>query len=88
MSRRAGPVLLSIENRRVAYGGIQAVRASAWKCGGRGWSAGSAPSGAGNDHHAEQRSPVCSRIGDGDVRYSPARSLKGQGAWDLAGRVW
>ena len=80
--KKSGQVLLSIENVKVAYGGIQAVKGVSLEVREGELVSLIGANGAGKTTTLKAVTGL-QPIGDGDVKYL-GRSLKGQGAWDLA----
>jgi branched-chain amino acid transport system ATP-binding protein len=78
----SGQVLLSIENVKVAYGGIQAVKGVTLEVREGELVSLIGANGAGKTTTLKAVTGT-QPIADGDVKYL-GRSLKGQGAWDLA----
>ena len=80
--RKTGEVLLSVEGVKVAYGGIQAVKGVTLEVRQGELVSLIGANGAGKTTTLKAITGL-QPIADGDVRYL-GRSLKGQGAWDLA----
>ena len=78
----SGQVLLSIENLKVAYGGIQAVKGVTFEVREGELVSLIGANGAGKTTSLKAITGI-QPIADGDVKYL-GKSLKGQGAWDLA----
>ncbi len=78
----SGQVLLSIENLKVAYGGIQAVKGVTFEVREGELVSLIGANGAGKTTSLKAVTGI-QPIADGDVKYL-GKSLKGQGAWDLA----
>ena len=78
----SGQVLLSIENLKVAYGGIQAVKGVTLEVREGELVSLIGANGAGKTTSLKAVTGT-QPIADGDVKYL-GKSLKGQGAWDLA----
>jgi branched-chain amino acid transport system ATP-binding protein len=78
----SGQVLLSIENLKVAYGGIQAVKGVTLEVREGELVSLIGANGAGKTTSLKAVTGI-QPIADGDVKYL-GKSLKGQGAWDLA----
>ena len=78
----SGQVLLSIENLKVAYGGIQAVKGVTLDVREGELVSLIGANGAGKTTSLKAVTGI-QPIADGDVKYL-GKSLKGQGAWDLA----
>jgi branched-chain amino acid transport system ATP-binding protein len=78
----SGQVLLSIENLKVAYGGIQAVKGVTFDVREGELVSLIGANGAGKTTSLKAITGI-QPIADGDVKYL-GKSLKGQGAWDLA----
>jgi branched-chain amino acid transport system ATP-binding protein len=81
-SQTSGQVLLSIENLKVAYGGIQAVKGVTFEVREGELVSLIGANGAGKTTSLKAITGI-QPIADGDVKYL-GKSLKGQGAWDLA----
>ena len=75
-------VLLEVSNLKVAYGGIQAVKGASFQVRQGELVSLIGANGAGKTTTLKAVTGL-QPIGDGDVKYL-GRSLKGQGAWDLA----
>ena len=80
--RKTGEVLLSVEGVKVAYGGIQAVKGVTLEVRQGELVSLIGANGAGKTTTLKAITGL-QPIADGDVRYL-GKSLKGQGAWDLA----
>ena len=80
--RKTGEVLLSVENIKVAYGGIQAVKGVSLEVRQGELVSLIGANGAGKTTTLKAVTGI-QPIADGDVKYL-GKSLKGQGAWDLA----
>ena len=80
--RKTGEVLLSVENVKVAYGGIQAVKGVSLEVRQGELVSLIGANGAGKTTTLKAVTGI-QPIADGDVKYL-GKSLKGQGAWDLA----
>ena len=78
----SGQVLLSIENLKVAYGGIQAVKGVTFEVREGELVSLIGANGAGKTTSLKAVTGI-QPIASGDVKYL-GKSLKGQGAWDLA----
>ena len=78
----SGQVLLSIENLKVAYGGIQAVKGVTFEVREGELVSLIGANGAGKTTSLKAITGI-QPTADGDVKYL-GKSLKGQGAWDLA----
>jgi branched-chain amino acid transport system ATP-binding protein len=81
-TQTSGQVLLSIENLKVAYGGIQAVKGVTFEVREGELVSLIGANGAGKTTSLKAITGI-QPIADGDVKYL-GKSLKGQGAWDLA----
>ncbi|MEN9485324.1 MAG: hypothetical protein RJB37_3204, partial [Pseudomonadota bacterium] len=81
-NKTSGQVLLSIENLKVAYGGIQAVKGVTFEVREGELVSLIGANGAGKTTSLKAVTGI-QPMADGDVKYL-GKSLKGQGAWDLA----
>jgi len=81
-NKTSGQVLLSIENLKVAYGGIQAVKGVTFEVREGELVSLIGANGAGKTTSLKAVTGI-QPIASGDVKYL-GKSLKGQGAWDLA----